>query len=57
MVVASLLAQGFGFYRWSSRVAGDDTVIRLVTSYATEPSGAEDLIAAAAALAKHDNNM
>ena len=56
-MVASLLAQGFGFYRWSSRVAGDDTVIRLVTSYATEPSGAEDLIAAAAALAKHDNNM
>jgi threonine aldolase len=49
-MVASLLAEGFGFYRWSSRVEGNDTVIRLVTSYATEPAAAEALIAAAARL-------
>ena len=47
-MVAGLLAEGFGFYRWSSRVEGDDTVIRLVTSFATDPAGVEDLIAAAA---------
>jgi threonine aldolase len=49
-MVAALLAEGFGFYRWSSRVEGSDTVIRLVTSYATEPAGAEALIAAASRL-------
>jgi threonine aldolase len=49
-MVAALLAEGFGFYRWSSRVEGDDTVIRLVTSYATEPAAAEAFIAAAARL-------
>ncbi len=43
-------AKGFGFYRWSSRVEGSDTVIRLVTSFATEPAAAEALIAAAARL-------
>jgi hypothetical protein len=48
-----LLAEGFGFYRWSSRVAGHDTVIRLVTSYATDPAAAEALIAAAARLGNH----
>ena len=49
-MVAALLAEGFGFYRWSSRVEGDNTVIRLVTSYASEPAAAEALIAAAARL-------
>jgi threonine aldolase len=52
-MVSALLAEGFGFYRWTSRVEGDDTVIRLVTSYATEPSAAEALIAAAARLGNH----
>jgi threonine aldolase len=49
-MVAALLAEGFGFYRWSSRVEGSATVIRLVTSFATEPAAAEALIAAAARL-------
>jgi threonine aldolase len=49
-MVAALLAEGFGFYRWSSRVEGNATVIRLVTSFATEPAAAEALIAAAARL-------
>jgi threonine aldolase len=52
-MVAALLAEGFGFYRWSSRVEGDDTVIRLVTSYATDPAAAEAFIAAAARLGNH----
>jgi threonine aldolase len=50
-MVAALLAEGFGFYRWSSRLEGNETVIRLVTSFATEPAAAEALIAAAARLA------
>jgi threonine aldolase len=49
-MVAGLLAEGFGFYRWSSRVEGSATAIRLVTSFATEPAAAEALIAAAARL-------
>ncbi|MBW4024812.1 MAG: low specificity L-threonine aldolase [Proteobacteria bacterium] len=49
-MVAALLAQGFYFYRWSSRVEGDATVIRLVTSYATDPAAAEALVAAATRL-------
>ena len=49
-MAAGLLEEGFGFYRWSGRVEGDETVIRLVTSYATEPAGAEALIAAATRL-------
>ena len=46
-VVAALETEGFGFYRWTGRVAGNEAVIRLVTSYATEPQAVEDFIAAA----------
>ncbi len=50
-IVAALLADGFYFYRWSGRVEAEETVIRLVTSYATDPAAVEALIAAAARLA------
>lgn len=46
-VVAALETEGFGFYRWTGRVGGDEAVIRLVTSYATAPQAVEDFIAAA----------
>ncbi|GAB0115952.1 threonine aldolase family protein [Acidisoma sp. 7E03] len=46
-MVAALEAEGFGFYRWTGRVGGDQAVIRLVTSFATRPQGVEDFIAAA----------
>jgi len=47
-VVTALEAEGFGFYRWTGRVGGEQAVIRLVTSYATERQAVEDFIAAAA---------
>ncbi len=49
-IVAALLAEGFGFYRWPSPPGENDAVIRLVTSFATDPDAAEALIAAATRL-------
>jgi threonine aldolase len=49
-IVTALLAEGFGFYRWSSPAEENGTVIRLVTSFATDPEAAEALIAAATRL-------
>jgi threonine aldolase len=44
---AALEQAGFGFYRWPGcSVAGDETAIRLVTSYATEARDVEALLAA-----------
>jgi threonine aldolase len=50
-VVAGLLAEGFGFYRWDARQSSADPMVRLVTSYVTDPAAVEALIAAAKRLA------
>jgi threonine aldolase len=52
-VVAGLLAQGFGFYRWDARQNSADPMVRLVTSYVTDPAAVEALIAAAKRLARN----
>jgi threonine aldolase len=49
-MVSDLEAVGFGFYRWEAQTAPGMTLIRLVTSYATERAGVEALIAAATRL-------
>ncbi|HEX4097808.1 MAG TPA: beta-eliminating lyase-related protein, partial [Caulobacteraceae bacterium] len=46
-MVAALEEEGFGFYRWPTRLGAGEVVIRLVTSYASKPEGAEALVAAA----------
>jgi threonine aldolase len=47
-LVAGLLAEGFGFYRWDARQSeGGNPMVRLVTSYATDPAAVEAMIAAA----------
>jgi len=50
--VAALERGGFGFYRWPGcAVAGDETAIRLVTSYATEARDVAALLDAARGMA------
>ncbi|GAB0114662.1 threonine aldolase family protein [Acidisoma sp. C75] len=49
-MVAALEAEGFAFYRWEAETPPGTAMIRLVTSYATERSGVEAFVAAAARL-------
>jgi threonine aldolase len=45
--VSALEEEGFGFYRWPTRLGPGEVVIRLVTSYASRPEAAEALVTAA----------
>ena len=46
-LIRSLHAAGFVFYRWMSAAGAQDPVVRLVTSFATQPADVDPLVSAA----------
>jgi threonine aldolase len=52
--IATLEAEGFGFYRWPVADAAPDVAIRLVTSYATREEDVAGLLRAAGRAASQE---